>query len=412
MAFDAEAYLRGLEPIGWRFGLERIRLLLSLLGMPQRRYSSVHVVGTNGKSSVTALAAALLERAGIATGAYTSPHEARWSERVSVGGREIGAAEFAAAVERVSEAVPAVERRLEEGDAVTQFEATTAAAFVAFAAAGIEVAVIEAGLGGRLDATNVLPSRVTALTSIDLEHTEYLGATELEIAAEKLAVLREHSVLVAGALAPEVAELARRTAAERRARFVDASEPLEIPALAARAPYLSRNLAVAAAAATELKGSAFAEAELEAVAEEQPLAGRMEVVGGDPPVIRDAAHNPAGARAVTEALGELAGGRPVVACLAVLAGKDAAGMLAALAPALDAVVCTEIPASRLVGSGRPGGGAIPSGRLAELARDAGVAGIEHTADPVAAVARALDLARERGGLALLTGSHYLLGYGS
>ena len=166
--------------------------------MPQRRFASIHVVGTNGKSSVTELAAALLEANGTSTGAYLSPHDERWSQRVLLGGAEIARAEFAEAVARVAEAMPAAERGLEEGDAVTQFEAATAAAFVAFAAAGVEVAVVEAGLGGRLDATNVLPSRVTALTSIGLEHTEYLGETELEIAAEKLAVLSDHSVLVAG----------------------------------------------------------------------------------------------------------------------------------------------------------------------------------------------------------------------
>jgi dihydrofolate synthase/folylpolyglutamate synthase len=380
--------------------------------MPQRRFASIHVVGTNGKSSVATLAAALLEREGMATGAYTSPHTDRWSERVALRGREIDVARFTEAVGRVAEAVPAVERRLPEEDVVTQFEAATAAAFVSFAAAGVDVAVVEAGLGGRLDATNVLPSRVTALTSIGLEHTEYLGDTELEIAAEKLAVLQGHSTLVVGEVSPDVKALARRTAKERNARFVDASEPLEIPALAARAPYLSRNLAVAAAATRELSGRAPDDADLEAVAEAVPLAGRMEVGGGDPPVIRDAAHNPAGARALAEALGQIAGGRPVVACLAVLEGKDAAGMLAALAPRLDAAVCTEVPSERLEGSGRPGSGVIPSERLAELARAAGIGAVEADSRPEAAIARALELARERDGVALVAGSHYLLGYGS
>jgi dihydrofolate synthase / folylpolyglutamate synthase len=379
--------------------------------MPQRRFASVHVVGTNGKSSVATLCAALLERAGMSTGTYLSPHADRWAERVVVGGREIGAGAFAAAVERVAEAVPAVERRLAEDDVITQFEAATAAAFIAFAAAGVEVAVVEAGLGGRLDATNVLPSRVTALTTIGLEHTEYLGETELEIAAEKLAVLQDHSVLVAGELSPEVAELARRTAGERSARLVGASEPIEIPALSVRAPYLSRNLAVAAAVAAELAGPP-GEADLQAVAEGEPLQGRMEVGGGDPPVIRDAAHNPDGARALAEGLAEVADGRPVVACLAVLAGKDAEGMLAALAPLLDVAVCTEIPGERLLGSGRPGGGAIPAERLAEIARAAGIGAVEAEARPEAAIARAVELAGERDGVALVAGSHYLLGYGS
>ena len=183
-----------------RFGLERIRRLVSLLGMPQHRFASIHVVGTNGKSSVTEMTAALLEAHGKRAGAYLSPHAERWSERIMIGGGEIEGDAFAAAVERVAESVAVVDRALEEGDAVTQFEAATAAAFVALASARVEVGVIEAGLGGRLDATNVIPSRVTALTSIGLEHTQWLGDTELEIAAEKLAVLRDHTTLVIGPL--------------------------------------------------------------------------------------------------------------------------------------------------------------------------------------------------------------------
>ncbi len=120
----------------------------------------------------------------------------RWSERVLIGGEEIGEADFAAAVERTAQAAETVNRSLEPGEAVTQFEVATAAAFVAFAAARVEAAVVEAGLGGRLDATNTIPSRVTVLTSIGLDHTAWLGETELEIAAEKLAVLRDHTTLV------------------------------------------------------------------------------------------------------------------------------------------------------------------------------------------------------------------------
>ena len=176
--------------MGWRFGLERIRRLVSVLGMPQHRFASIHIVGTNGKSSVAEMAGALLEAHGKRTGVYVSPHTERWSERVRIGGAEIDAGEFAMAAERVAQSVEVVNRALEEGESVTQFEAATATAFVALASARVEFGVIEAGLGGRLDATNVLPSRATALTSVGLEHTEWLGETEEEIAAEKLAGYR------------------------------------------------------------------------------------------------------------------------------------------------------------------------------------------------------------------------------
>lgn len=405
---NPEAWLAQLDPIGWRFGLDRIRRLVAALGLPQHRFASVHVVGTNGKSSVVAMAAALLEARGLRTGAYLSPHEERWAERIRVGAEVLPADRFAAAAEQVAEAIKEVEVDLDEDDVVTQFEAITATAFVAFADADVEVALVEAGLGGRLDATNVIPSRATALTSVGLEHTEYLGSTELEIAAEKLAVLRDGSVLVTGALQPDVLALARRTAAERGARHVDAARPLDLAGPAARAPYLAHNLAVAVAAAEVIAGPLEPELVRE-VAGSLELHGRMEVVGDRPPVVLDAAHNPDGMRALAEGLGRLGG--PVVAAVAILAGKDAARMLERLAPAIDAVVCTAVPAERLEGAGRPGTQSVAPAELARLARAAGIAEVHVEADPKEAVRRARDDAAARGGVALVTGSHYLLSYG-
>ena len=379
--------------------------------MPQRRFASIHVVGTNGKSSVATIAAALLEASGVPTGAYVSPHAERWTERVLIGGPEIEPDAFARAVERVAQTIPAVERQLEPDDSVTQFEAVTAAAFVALATARVEVGVIEAGLGGRLDATNVLHSRVTALTSVGLEHTQWLGSTELEIAGEKLAVLRDHSVLVIGALSPEVRELAERTASERHALLVDAGDPAQLPGLEGRAPYVRRNFAVARASVEAIAGP-LSRGLVEDVADRLELHGRMELVPGDPPAVLDAAHNPDGARALAEALGEMEGERPVVACLAVLADKDAPALIAALAPRLDAAVLTELPATELAGAGRPVTSTHDPGQLAAIARAAGVREVEVIRDPDVAVARARELARERSGVALVSGSHYLLGHGS
>ncbi len=321
-AEQAEEYLGSLQPLGVRFGLERITRLVSVLGMPQHRFASIHVVGTNGKSSVTEVIAALLEAHGMSAGAYLSPHDERWRERVRIRGAEIEPEAFAAAVERVAQAVTTVNRTLDEGESVTQFEADTAAAFVALAAAGVEAGVIEAGLGGRLDATNVLPSRVTVLTSVGLEHTEYLGDTELEIATEKLAVLRDHTTLVVGPVSAEVTELARSTAGAHSARFVNVRDLAPGVVLPTAAPYLRRNFAVALAAAEALLGSLDPE-RVAAVAAGLELHGRMEVIDGDPPLVLDAAHNPAGAAALAEALPAVAGGRPVIASLAVLADKDA-----------------------------------------------------------------------------------------
>jgi dihydrofolate synthase / folylpolyglutamate synthase len=399
-----------MEPFGWRFGLDRIRRLVSALGMPQHRFASIHVVGTNGKSSVTEVTSAVLEAHGVPTGAYLSPHEERWSERVRVGGAEIGPDAFGSAVERVAASVEAVNRTLpDEGDAVTQFEALTAAAFVALAAAGVEVGVVEAGLGGRLDATNVLPSRVAALTSVGLEHTQWLGETEVEIAAEKLAVLRDHTTLVLGQVGDEVEALARRTAAERHARFVPVRGLSPQVELTTPAPYARRNFAVALACADMIVDRLDPE-RVSGVAGGLELHGRMEVVEGDPPLILDSAHNPAGATALAEALPAVAGGRPIVGCIATLADKDAAGILGALAPQLAALVTTEIPAARLESVGRPGARSIEPAELARLAQVAGIADVESSSDPADAMERARELARERGAMALVFGSHYLLRY--
>ncbi|MDQ2940226.1 MAG: Mur ligase family protein, partial [Actinomycetota bacterium] len=353
-SFDAERYLNSLQPLGWRFGLERMHRLTSVLGMPQHRFASIHVVGTNGKSSVAQMIAALLEAHGVSAGACLSPHLVRWSERVRVRGQEIEPGAFEAAVERIAQGAQVANRALEEGDAVTQFEAATAAAFVALAAAGVSAGVIEAGLGGRLDATNVIPSRVSVLTSVGLDHTEWLGETEAEIAGEKLAVLRDHSVLVTGALSDEVDALAADTARQRGALHVRA--PLDPgPEIALRAPgaFQRRNFALAAAAAETFLGSLESDAVRE-VAASVTIPGRLEVVAREPMTILDVAHNPDGAAALAEALPGVTGGKPVFACVGILADKDAEAMLRALTPALEHVVCTELPAARLRASGRPG----------------------------------------------------------
>jgi dihydrofolate synthase/folylpolyglutamate synthase len=382
--------------------------LSTALGMPQHRFASIHVVGTNGKSSVTRMAAALLEAHGLSAGACISPHPLRWSERIQIGGEEIGAAEFAAAVQRTAQAAETVNRSLEQGEAVTQFELATAAAFVAFAAARVKVAVVEAGLGGRLDATNTIPSKVTVLTSIGLDHIEWLGETELEIAAEKLAVLRDHTTLVLGPVSPEVAELARRTAAEKGASLIVAPEdPGEEIELRAAGRFQRRNFALARAAAEAFLGE-LDPARAAEVGETLTVPGRLERVAEDPPVFLDAAHNPDGAAALAEGLAEVAAGRPVIACLAVLADKDAAAMVRALAPALERVICTELQPSALAARGLTGAGSHSAAKLAQACADAGLAA-ESAPDFNAAITRGRELAAALpGGILLIAGSHYVL----
>jgi dihydrofolate synthase/folylpolyglutamate synthase len=399
---DAEEYLLGLELFGMRFGLERMHRLMTVLGMPQRRFAQVHVVGSNGKSSTVRFIAALLERHGLRTGSYTSPHLKRFRERIEVGEQPVDAERFAAAVQRSAEAVGLVERAAPgEDEAVTQFEALTAAAFHELAASTVDAAVVEAGLGGRFDATNVIPSKVQVLTGVGLEHTRWLGPTIGDIAAEKLAVVRNHATLVVPAdLHPDARALAEAVAADRHAALVVAPEPNgAVPAeLGARGLFQRRNFALACAAAEAFLERSLEPAAVVSAAAETRIPGRLEVVDQRPLVLHDGAHNPAGATALAAALPEVVGGRrPFVVVLSVLEDKAAADMLVPLLPLADHLVFTRCANPR----------ALSPATLESLSEQLGGPPAEIVADPVAALERARALAGA-GGAVLATGSIYLI----
>ncbi len=394
---EAEEYLLSLELFGMRFGLDRMHRLMTVLGLPQRRFASIHVVGTNGKSSTVRFCAAILERHGLRTGSYTSPHLSSFRERIEVGEEAVSEADFAAAVESAAQAAELVNRTEEPDDRVTQFEALTAAAYHELARRGVEVAVIEAGLGGRFDATNVIPSKVQALTSVGLDHTRWLGPALADIAEEKLAVVRDHGTLVVGALDPASQAVAERVATERGATLVRAPEELDLPLLAAGA-FQRRNFAMAAAAAEAFLGRALEPEAVAAAAAATAIAGRVEVVGQDPLTVYDSAHNPAGAAALADSLDDVLGARrPRVAVLGVLEDKDAAGMLRELLPRLDRVVYTRSRNPR----------SLSPGTLGSLAEKLGGPPSETVSDPRAAVERARQLAGPDGAV-LATGSIYLI----
>ena len=382
-----------------------MRRLCQLLGMPQNRFASIHVVGTNGKTSVTRMTAALLEAHGVSTGAYVSPHITSWRERVLIRGEPISEEAFTEALERAEQAAQVADRCAGDEGPITQFELLTAAAFVAFGAARVQYAVVEAGLGGRLDATNVIPSQLTVLTSVGYDHTEWLGETLEEIAAEKVAVLRDHTTLIHGELPPEAMPVVEAAKKERHAEGGQVGIEIEDPD-GRTGGYQFANFALALAAANEVVGELTGEG-VEAVYGRLTIPGRAEAHEGDPPTVYDAAHNPDGARALAQTLPELVGDSEVVCCLAILEGKDAPGIVNALAPAVSRFVCTEIPPERIEGSGRPGGRSRPALEIAALCEKAGVEA-EAVADPLGAWERARELARERGGVALAAGSHYLL----
>ena len=386
-------------------GVERIRVLLARLDDPQREFRAIHVVGTNGKSSATRFICAALAAHDLRAGAYLSPHITGWNERVLIapsGGvaAPVDPAAFLLAVRRAEAAAREVDS--ERGGACTQFEVLTAAAFLVFAAQGVEVAAIEAGLGGRLDATNVLDASVVALTSIALDHIQQLGPSREDAAREKLAVLVPGAVLVAGGMDSVIRPTVERIAGQREASTTLLLEPgaewEELPELASRGVFQRANATVALEAVAALLGDAFDEQRALAAVVRVVVPGRLELVGCDPLVLRDAAHNPAGAQALAAELPATLGDRrPVVGVLALLADKDVDGVLAALSPSFDAVVATATPSDR----------ALSADQLLVACAARGLFG-EAVANPVLALERARVLAGP-GGAVVVAGSLTLLG---
>jgi len=383
---QAEEYLLGLELFGMRFGLDRMHKLMTVLGLPQRRFASIHVVGTNGKSSTVRFCAAIVERHGLRTGSYTSPHLRSFRERIEVGEEPISEADFGAAVTRAAHAAELVNRTADPDDHVTQFEALTAAAYSELARRRVEVAVIEAGLGGRFDATNVIPSKVQVLTNVGLEHTRWLGPTVEDIAEEKLAVVRDHATLVIPpALDPDVEAVAERAPAGR------------IRAAPVSGGFQEANFALAEAAAEAFLERGL-DPDLVAAARRTRVPGRMDVVAHHPLTIYDGAHNPSGAAALARALPEALGERRQrLGVVSILEDKDAAGMLRELLPAFDRFVFTRCANPR----------ALSPATLETLADKLSGPPTETVADPRAAVERARSLAAPAGAV-VATGSIYLV----
>jgi dihydrofolate synthase / folylpolyglutamate synthase len=401
---EAEAHLRSLELFGMRFGLDRMRRLMTALGSPQRRYEAIHVLGTNGKTSTTRMVAAILERHDLRTAAYTSPHLVSYRERLQIGQRDIAGEELGRAVARAAWAAERVNRTLSGEDHVTQFELLTAAALWQIAERGAQVAVVEAGLGGRYDATSVIDAPLTVLSNVGLEHTRWLGPTVRDIAEEKLAVVGAGSTLVLGAeLHPDALAVAERVAGERGARILVAElQPAGEPALAAAGEFQRRNFALAQLAAeTHLRGAGI-EPDVRAVREaaaSTAVPGRLQVLPGEPLTVLDGAHNPEAVRALVRSLPSLVGERPLALVLGVLEDKDAASMLAALLGSCERAWFTAPPSAR----------ALSPAALQSLARQLGFDAAACEPHPQRALQQAQRWARERGGAVLATGSVYLVG---
>jgi dihydrofolate synthase/folylpolyglutamate synthase len=402
-AEHAERHLRSLELFGMRFGLDRMHRMMTVLGSPERSFQTIHVVGTNGKSSTTRMIAAILQRHGLDTGCYLSPHLVSYAERVQIAERDIETHSFAAAIAKAAWAAERVNRTLAEGDHVTQFELLTAAAFWELSRRGAQVVVVEAGLGGRYDATNVIDSRVAVLTNVGLEHTRWLGPTLADIAAEKLAVLGDGATLALGADLPrEVHEVVRAVVSRRNATVCTAEHDPGDVSVGAHGSFQRQNFALARVAAEAYLTGAAIEPREDAVREAAAgisVPGRLHVVARDPLTVLDGAHNQAAAAALARSLPELLGDHPIGLVFGVLEDKDAAGMLSALLPLCERAWFTAPSSSR----------ALPPATLESLARQLGFENVVCEQQPSRALVQARGWASGRTAAVLATGSVYLVG---
>jgi len=359
--------------------LQRIRALVDLLGEPQRAYPVIHLTGTNGKTSTSRMIDALLRSSGLRTGRYTSPHLQSMTERISIDGGPLTEEQFVAAYDDVQPYLDVVDRSGEHP--LSFFETLTGMAFAAFADAPVDAAVIEVGMGGSWDATNVADGQVSVVTPVAMDHAAYLGDDVVDIAIEKSGILKEGGIGVFARQSAEVAEVLLRRAAEVGATAlredVDFAVVSRVPSvggqlLTLRGPvreyadvllplhgaHQAHNAAAAVAAVDVFVGGN----DLDPDVVREGLAivtspGRLEVVRRSPTIVLDGAHNPHGAEATVQALQEAFSFSPLVGVLGVMGDKDVEGLLAAFEPVFAEVVCTQNSTPR----------ALPAAQLGDVA---------------------------------------------
>jgi len=418
-----EAYLSSLERFGMRPGLERVEALLDRCGAPHRSLTCIHIAGTNGKGSVCALVESVLRAAGLRTGLYTSPHLISYRERIRVCGREVGEAQ----VERLAaELIPHADKLAASPvGSPTYFEFMTALALCVFAEERVDYAILEAGLGGRLDATNIVSAPVVAITSIGLEHQAQLGRTLPAIAAEKAAVITRGSFAVCGEMRRAAREVVVRRCREKQATLMKIGDDI-LYSLIRQSPegsvlrvsgacgaydnmflplpghHQASNCAVAIGVIEGLKrrGTVLPQQRVREGIASARWPGRLELLCREPLFIVDCAHNPAAARAVASAVREIFPGRRWSLVLGILRDKEIRKICEALLPLATAVVATRVPSER-------------SAEAAEVAR-ACRARTRAVVQSAGDLREALSLARRavsenRADGIFLTGSTYLVG---
>jgi dihydrofolate synthase/folylpolyglutamate synthase len=410
------AYLYSLQKYGMKFGLDNIRRLMAELGNPQNSFCSIHVAGTNGKGSTSAMIESLLRTAGVTTGLFTSPHLVSFTERMRVNGKEISEAEvvsFAAEVRSVAESIPDF--------LPTFFEVTTAMAFLYFRKMHVAWAVIEVGMGGRLDATNILVPEASVITAIDIDHSDFLGSTLRQIAAEKAGIIKQGVTVITGLQHPDAAEVLELSAQKCGSELVsygkDFSSDITADELVGiRINYHGdkeyNDLSMRLAGRHQAQNAALAIKTIEEITKKYPdmkcnirqgLAdarwpGRLEFVKDHPPVLIDGAHNPQAAAVLAEYLRKaLELYSRIILIMGIMSDKDRKGIMKPLLFLASEIIFTA-----------PGYGRAASPEtLAAEAR-----GLGYLAQTALTVADALNLAEQlycQGDLIVVTGSFYTIG---
>lgn len=364
---------------------ERMQALVELLGDPQRNYRSIHLTGTNGKTSTARMVDELLREFGLRTGRYTSPHLTSVTERIVIDGAPVSDRTFAEGYRELEPYIAEIDRRFDTP--LSFFEIVTALAYSIFADAPVDVAVVEVGLGGTWDNTNVIDAEVAVVTPIGLDHTQYLGDTVLRIAAEKAGIIKPDAVAILAAQPPEAAAELLRRATEVQAAV--AREGLEFGVVERRiavggqfltlqglggiyeelflplhGAFQAQNAACALAAVEAFFGADANSGALDIETVRAAFAavrspGRLEPIRSAPTMLLDAAHNPAGLMASLEAVAEAFQFRRIVAVVGVMADKDAGGMLELLEPAVDELVVTQNSSPRALPADELAAAAVP-----------------------------------------------------
>jgi dihydrofolate synthase/folylpolyglutamate synthase len=417
-------YLFGLQKHGIKLGLDKTREVLSLVGNPHKQLRCVHVAGTNGKGSVSAMIASVLRAHGFRVGLFTSPHLVSFTERIRVDEREITESEVADLTDEIRGKIDKTDKELNP----TFFEVVTAIAFVYFVRQGVDWVVIETGMGGRLDATNVIAPDVSVITSISYDHREFLGESLSEIAGEKAGIIKEGIPVVSAPQLPEAAEVIANAAREKAAQlfvygedftgtiessgmegtrfnYSDGSVRMEglFTPLAGEYQVMNAALAIKAVSVALKSSEAINSEVIKTGLAATRWRGRLELVSAHPPIIVDGAHNAAAAAALAGFIKKYLAGRKIILVLGIMADKEIGNILNALLPVVTETIFTSPAYSR----------AESPHRLVNLARLAGFKNVRGTSTVRDAIAEAKECQASHSdgnpAVIIITGSFYTAG---